>query len=91
MRRHPAFIAIVLAVVTLAHPATSGAAVTCPVAPSGWWTFEILAEPGDPAPGRGEDPPLGSRRGSRGGRGPTLQDLAGAFGLDDVDGSTGSS
>lgn len=86
MRRHLTFIAIVVAVVTLAHPGTSGAAVrTCPVAPSGWRTFEILAEPGDPAPGRGEDPLWDLVEDLAAIEGLTLQDLAGAFGLDDVD------
>ena len=86
MRRQFSFVAVVVAVVTLAHPGTSGAAVrTCPLSPSGWRTFEILSAPGDPAPGRGEDPFGIWWRILAAIEGLSLQELAGAFGLDDVD------
>lgn len=86
MRRQLTFVAVVVAVVTLAQPGTSGAAVrTCPVSPSGWRPFEILGDPGDPAPGRGEDPLWDLVEDLAAIEGLSLQELAEAFGLEDVD------
>jgi hypothetical protein len=86
MRRQFTLVTVIVAVVALTQPGTSGAAVrTCPASPSGWQPFEILGDPGDPAPDRGEDPLWDLVEDLAAVEGLSLQELAEAFGLEDVD------
>lgn len=86
MRRHLALAAVVASVVALGIPGTSAAAVrTCPASESSWHPFEILGVPGDPAPGRGDDPLWDLVEDLAGIENLTLSELADAFGLEDED------
>lgn len=82
MRRLVPPLALLATLFAIGTPGVSVASArTCPPSSSGWHTFEILGEPGDPAPARGEDPVWDFTEDLAAIEGLTLAELAGVFGL----------